>query len=138
MNLRDGSVADMRARIAELEARPVIDAAVTAAAGQILSGHRAVWVNRNKQAFYAANGDSTALVVVGVTLNAALIGDPVTVQSSGTVTEASWNWVTDATVWLGADGHLTQTVPATGALVKIGTPIAPNALHISPQVISTR
>ena len=112
--------------------------AIAATAGQIISGHRAVWINRTAQAFYASNADATALVAIGITLGAALSGDPVMVQTSGTVTEPSWNWASDATVWLSADGNLTQTIPVTGALVKIGTPVAADTLHIAPHVISTR
>lgn len=89
------------------------------AAGEALSGHRAVAISGNAVT-YADNLDATRQNgMVGVTLQAALSGDTVNVCVLGTITEISWSWTPNRPVYLGASGALTQTPPAAPAFQRI-------------------
>jgi hypothetical protein len=101
-------------------------------AAETLSGHRVVVAN-NGAARYPVrldNGDADA--VIGITLNAAVAGQPVVVQASGEMTESSWNWAAGP-IWVGDNGMLTQTPPTSGWVQIIATAIAPNKIIISPR-----
>ncbi len=69
-------------------------------------------------------------MVLGVTLGAALAGDPVNVAVSGEVTEPSWAWAEDMQIFLGVDGALTQTIPTSGALLVVGVATAPTTILV--------
>ena len=111
----------------------------TYTAGIALSGQRAVVLNSSKQLIYATNSDVThAVKILGITLGAALAGGSIAVQREGVLNEVSWTWTPGLPIFLGDNGALTQTPPAspskfsitlgfaedaTTMLVSIGTPI---------------
>lgn len=108
-------------------------ATVTYAASQDLSGHRLVRLNDGQTLSYAsALNLQDANFVVGMTLNAALAGDPVDVLLVGEVEEPSWGWTPNQPIYLGADGYMTQ-VPAPGSVFSlvVGFPISPTKAFIS-------
>lgn len=100
-----------------------------------ISGHRLVLLDAQGRANYASSADLThAARVVGMTTHAAVAGAPVALQIFGEVTEPSWNWIPDQPVYLGADGHLTQSVPVAPAAkfaVVVGFPISTTTLFIN-------
>lgn len=102
-----------------------------------LSGHRMVTLDESGAAIYASNSNlGHANRVVGMTTNAAVPGDQVTIQKFGELTEPSWNWQLDKPVYLAADGFLTQeppTQPAKFSLV-VGFPISANTVFINLQL----
>lgn len=58
--------------------------------------------------------------VVGLALQSVtVVGNDVTVQTAGPVTDSSWSWST-GTVYCGPDGTLTQSPSATGWLMGVG------------------
>ncbi|MBL8895093.1 MAG: DUF2190 family protein [Rhizobiales bacterium] len=88
---------------------PASDTTMTLPAGAAVSGHRVIaWENGE-----ARHADPTVLTdsrrVIGVSLNAALTGDPVTVRQSGLVVDTSLALTPGWPVYLGANGALTQT-----------------------------
>lgn len=104
-------------------------------AGADLSGHRVVRPQGDGTVVYASNSDlADATRPLWLTLGAALSGDPVTVQGLGLITEPSWNW-SDAPIFLGVDGVLTQTPPALPAafLLQLGAPDGATSLYYQPR-----
>ena len=101
-------------------------------AGQILGGHRAVWINAG-QAFYASADDLTSSeLVAGITTMAVSSGDSVVIQNAGEITEPSWNW-SQGVVYLGLNGQLTQTPPSSGVNTEIGVALSATKLLVRIQ-----
>ena len=100
-----------------------------------ISGHRVVTLDSGHNAIYASNDTlAHANKLLGVTLNAALASDPVNVQRLGELTEPSWNWTPDLPVYLGKNGHLTQTPPSAADSVfsvVVGFPVTSTTLFVS-------
>lgn len=95
-----------------------------------LGGHRVVALH-NSLVGYADNTVLTDVdAVLGITTTSSLIGTEVEVVTAGEVIESSWNWDTSKTIYLGAAGSLTQTVPTSGFIMKIGYPILPTSMII--------
>ena len=72
----------------------------------------------------------SARAAIGIALNAAAGGAPVSVRTRGFLTDSSWNFTDGAAVYCGAGGVLTQTVPLTGQLLRVGTAVAPTSIFI--------
>jgi hypothetical protein len=108
-------------------------------AAEVISGHRMVVLNTSLGVEYA---DNTTLDhstrVLGLSLNAASIGDPVTIAHDVEVTEPSWNWV-DGPIFLGEDGALIQSAPVSPALFSlcVGFSLSPTRMYVKvdPPVI---
>lgn len=105
---------------------------MTFAAGAALGGHKVVKAGPLGAVYYAdSDYPVDAGGVLGVTMNAALTGDPVNVQATGEMDESSWSWTPGLPVFLGPLGTLTQTPPITGFQLVIGVASAPTKLVIS-------
>lgn len=97
-----------------------------------LSGQTAVYAAPDGLRPASATGASTAQAA-GVTTGAASAGAAATVQAEGELVEPTWSWQAGQPVWLGINGQLTQTPPATGVQVEIGLATAPTKLLIRIQ-----
>ena len=104
---------------------------VTGTAGAILSGHRIVTYDASGNLVYASSADTSALSVFGLLLNAAALGDDVTVQTYGKVTEPSWTWTPLEPLYLSTNGTLTQTAPTTGYLVRLGYAVSATSIMLA-------
>lgn len=102
-------------------------------AATALGGHRMVRAESDGRVGYASNdnplhGDDT----IGMTLGAALVGDPIEVQYHGVVAHTGWAWIPGEPVFLGRDGMPTQAASAAGdAFVQlIGFAETATSLHL--------
>jgi hypothetical protein len=103
---------------------------LTYPAGQVISGHR-VMKTSGGSAFYAsASTPGDANLMLGISLNAAMIGDPVNIQYSGEIVEPSWAWIPDQVIFCGVDGALTQTAPS-GVQTIVAVASAPTKIVIN-------
>lgn len=103
--------------------------AFTVTAGEDLGGHRAVRI-ADGLAHYADNQNvSTIGEVAGITRHAAVQGAEVLVQFAGPVLEPSWSW-SSGPVYLGTNGLLVQSRPATGAVLHIAQAVTPTRILI--------
>lgn len=86
-----------------------------------VSSHRIVAVDITSDTIVYAQVDNPSHChnILGLTMNAALIGDPVLYISNGLVKDVSG--LVPGRVWLGSDGTLVQAPPATGNLMPLGT-----------------
>ncbi len=113
---------------------PAGGSAMTVTAGAALGGHRIVYLDAAEKAQYASNQTAShALITLGMTLGAAVLDDPVAVQRTGEITEPSWSWTLEQPVYLGTNGQLTQTPPASPALFQrvVGFPTATTKLFLA-------
>lgn len=107
------------------------DASLSFTAATALSGHKAVRAIGDGSVGYAsADQVAQAGTVVGVTTGAAGIGNPISVVAEGIVDEPSWSWGAGP-VWLGLNGALTQTIPQSGVLQRIGLALSPTRLLVA-------
>jgi hypothetical protein len=107
---------------------------ITRTAAEILGGHRVVRAVSATHCEYAdqsnpLHGDDT----LGVTLNAAALGDLVTIRTEGSLTHAGWSWTAGLPVFLSTLGGLTQVEPSSGCIQVIGFAEAADTLFIDPQ-----
>lgn len=109
----------------------IVRAVLPAAA--IVHGHRALSCTAAGTVQELDTADAAASAAyVGLSLNAALPGDAVTLQSNGEMTEPSWAWQPGVPVWAAAAGYLTQTPPTTGASLQIGIALAATRILLHP------
>ena len=112
--------------------------AETYPAGQIMSAGRVVVIDGG-EAFYFQPSDAThAGRAFGITLNAALTGQNVDIQTSGVVTDAAFLFSADATLYCDADGQVVDAMPASGTVQQVGASVASNSMLISIQPAITR
>lgn len=93
-----------------------VDTSLEAASN--ISALRAITTNGAGKAVYASSASISDAIVIGISKNAATTGDNVLIQTSGTFTDASWNW-NKGLVFLGANGTLTQTLAAAGSYLAV-------------------
>lgn len=97
------------------------NALITGIAGEPLGGHRMVTTNASGHYVHASNANPAhAGRVVGITTGAAAQGATVTIQPIGSITESAWAWVPESVLFLGANGQLSATPPASGFVQIIG------------------
>lgn len=100
-------------------------------AGVVLSGNRCVCVNDAGLLIYADSGTlAHAHRVLGITTGAISSGATGSVQVFGEMTEAGWSWSIGSPVYLGINGALTQTAPATGFALAIGFAVTATKIYI--------
>lgn len=104
-------------------------------AGETISALRACFIDDG----LARKSDSSELFssagVVGVSITAAVSGSPISIQTFGVLTDGSWSWgaAGNPTIWLGADGVLTQTFPASGYGREVATALSDTSIFINPR-----
>lgn len=99
-----------------------------------LGGHRIVTVD----GYYAdCNDINTMYKVAGLIISASASGNEVDAYIKGEITESSWNWELGKPLFLGSNGLLTQELPVTGYILKLGIPKLNNTilLDINQQII---
>jgi hypothetical protein len=98
-----------------------------------LSGHRMVVLNGASQAIYADNTIAAhGTQLIGLTTGATNAGGLANIQTSGEITEPTWNWTLGTPVYLGINGLLTQAIPVPPAKfsVIVGIPMSATVLLI--------
>jgi len=111
---------------------PVGGEAVARQAGETLSALRGVY-ELDGQVFALDYRDAAHVdLLLGITLTAAQAGEPINVQRLGALDDAGWSWA-PGPVWLGVDGGLTQTPPADGFDVLLGTAVSSSRLLLNLQ-----
>lgn len=114
----------------------VVDVILTS--GETISGHKVVVATTDGHALIA---DTTVYAAdplfmpVGVALNSATVGNPVTVRARGVLVEPSWSW-TRGPLYLGSAGQLTQTPPNTGPVVRMGVALNPTTVLVEPEMVA--
>jgi hypothetical protein len=107
------------------------DAVTTATASINLSALRAVILDNAGQFAYADSGNPDhAYRVAGILPYAISQGTEGVAYRLGEITDAVWNWTRGSPIFLGTNGQLTQTPPATGILLVLAQPISPTVINL--------
>lgn len=108
---------------------------VTATAGVLLSGHRAVVADDEGLLIYA---DRLLLEEIDrpvwLTTRSWSVGDEATVVAYGTVDEPSWAFTPGLPLYLGLNGLLSQIPPITGFLLRLGVAVTATRIFFNPGV----
>ena len=110
------------------------DASVTFNAGAAIGGHRLVRLLSGTLAYMDSSQPTDANMALGVSRHSASLGQPVSVQCSGLITEPSWTWTPDQPVFCGVNGLLTQTAPTSGFLLVVGVAVSATSLFIAIKI----
>gem|GEM_PF-2622541 len=81
-------------------------------------------------ALLASNDNEDSSEIIGIATQGFAAGRVVNIQYSGPLTIQSWSWTAGAKVYVGVDGALTQTEPASGYVMPIGVAISPKTILI--------
>lgn len=102
-------------------------------AGENLSGHRAIRVSSGLA--YLCNGSESAQAgrCIGISTGAVIVGDAVTVQTVGVMTEPSWSW-SEGPVYVGVSGVLTQSLTGLAYIHQIGMALSATSIDINSQL----
>ena len=99
--------------------------------GENLGGQRLV-VAIDDMFYYADKDNATHIdKVTGITTGAVSNGAKVTATIFGIMTDASWNWDVNKSIYLGNNGLLTQTVPSTGFILQVATVISATKIFVN-------
>jgi hypothetical protein len=101
-------------------------------AGETISALLAVYELDNKIFKLDFRDGEHITLLTGLTNSAADIGGAIDVHVSGIIEDASFNW-TLGRVYIGVDGRLTQTPPATGYLLCIGSAVSKTRINLNFQ-----
>ena len=96
-----------------------------------VSGGRVVILEASGVSYADSSILAHAGKVVGITTGAASIGTPATYQSVGPMVDGTWSWTPGADIFLGLNGFLTESVPATGFLQRVGHAPSPTSININ-------
>ena len=70
------------------------------------------------------------LSILGIARTAADTGVTFSVQSSGYMTEAGWSWTPNEPIYAGAEGLLTQSVPAGSFIVIVALALSATEINV--------
>jgi len=76
--------------------------------------------------------------IVGVTAHAAAAGAPVQIVTSRDFTEPAWSWLPGRIYCALTGGALTQSAPATGAIVEVARVVSPTTIRVGIQPATLR
>lgn len=79
---------------------------------------------------YTENTPQSLSRIAGLTLLAAGPGNKIRVVRSGSVVEPNWTWTPDMPVFISTEGMLTQVVPATGVVRRVGWAVTTTQINI--------
>lgn len=105
------------------------DGTITLPAGATIHGLRAVRASSGQLYHPDIEEPDHAEQVVGIAMQSGNTGTSLQVRAAGRMTEPSWTWGAGA-VYCGADGVLTQTPPAAGWILKVGTSLNATTLLV--------
>ncbi len=107
---------------------------LTTITGQIISALRLVYVDPITGKIFYADKDmpTTAYSLLGITTQAGVIDDEIVVKTAGEWVDSNWSWNTsgDLSLFLGANGAITQGVVSGGIIAKVGYVVSPTSIFI--------
>lgn len=107
-------------------------------AGETISALKAVYLINPTTAMLANNTDDIQGTVIGITLNAANIGDTIKILSFGILDDPFFAYTINEPVFLGLNGNLITTQPSDGVLTEIGFGLGSGSFYVkinSPKIL---
>ena len=107
-----------------------IGSAATYIAGSAVGGHRVIMVEGSKAVHFDPSEENNTGKTLGVSKNAAVTDDNVTVIHQGIIKSSGWGLTPDAIYYAGPNGTMTATIPNSGILQRIGIAIDSETLMV--------
>lgn len=105
---------------------------ITAIAGQVLSGHRAVCIKSDGKAYYADANILDTKSVVGITTHAASNGESVIIQTDGELRNTGgWSFTTGGAIFVGSNGQIVQSDTGTAYISSLGLATKTDTININ-------
>lgn len=102
---------------------------VVVTAGSVIHGRRVIRIENGFAHAPDLLNNSHASQVLGISIQAAMEGNPFSVCVSGPMNYSSWSW-NPGYIYCNSDGVLTQDPPATGWLQRVARVISPNNIIV--------
>jgi hypothetical protein len=104
-------------------------------AAETVSGGRVVWYDPTAPGWRYADHTTPAHagVSLAVTLGAIMSGASGPARVYGILEDPAWNWPAPCSLWLGAAGALTPTLPVGGFLREVCRAITPTKIMVEPE-----
>jgi hypothetical protein len=99
-------------------------------AGETFSTNRLVYAVNGQVFTCSSDQVDTIEQMIGLAVQSGSIGFPVEVQSLGYKMDGSWTWSGQGKLYCGASGQLTETPPASGAIVSVANIVSPTEIDI--------
>lgn len=119
-------------------AGPAGGSTVTYAAGENLSAGRVVVIDGGEAFYFQPTDPTHAGRAFGVTTSSATMGNNVTIQISGEVSDVAFTFAADSGVYAGTNGQVTETRPASGLSQLVGVSITATKMLIKIQSTITQ
>jgi hypothetical protein len=100
-------------------------------AAETVSALRGVTLDINGS-IVTANPSTASLL--GLSITAANPGNSVSVVLSGTVSDNSWSWEIDKSLFISNDGIITQTTPTSPKLLILGRAVNPSTVNVQKEI----
>lgn len=108
------------------------DGSLTIICGEDLSGHTAISIGADGRAYKATSLDNKP--IVGISLNAAIVDEPIEVKFTGQISHPGWSFIVDEVVSLNIVGQLTTSEdPMAQYTSVVGVANSPSSLVIAIQ-----
>lgn len=108
----------------------------TFTAGEDLSAMRVVFMDEDApDVLRASHDDFVKSQALGITLHAAMAGQPVEVLQFGILQDATLMFEARALLFVGLNGVITETAPSTGYLCRIGKQIYPGTILVEIETV---
>lgn len=109
----------------------------TSGTGEVITATAISTINGDKVVALRPTGASMAIlavdafVVIGISLNSALVGESLQIRTEGEMSDTNWTWTPNAPIFLSlAAGELTQLVPASVNSVQVATAITAQKIWV--------
>lgn len=102
--------------------------------GETISALKVVYIVDGKAYIASSSEVSQANRIIGVAVDACIIGHSGRIRKQGYMKDDSWNWDLDKIIFLGTNGALTQIVPTNGFVCQVAIPISSNEININIQI----
>lgn len=107
-----------------------IGSAANYIAGAAIGGHRVIMIETSKAVHFDPSEENNTGKTLGVSKNAAVTDDPVTVVHQGIIKSSGWGLTPDAIYYAGSNGTITVTIPTSGILQRIGIAVDSDTLMV--------
>lgn len=106
-------------------------------AGATVNAHRVLMFDAGGRVVHADTAIST-YAFAGISTQSAVTGATLLVAEQDIVTEAAWSWTPGTPLFVGAEGTLTPTPPATGVVQQVAVAASATSILVQPFPILVR
>ncbi len=105
---------------------------VVVLAESLIGGGRVIAIENEIPIYASNNNKAIAKKVIGISLGAAEANAELTIQTTGLMTDPSWNWNVEKPLFLGTNGLMVQDYPSDADfLLIVGEPVSNDTIKVN-------